>query len=124
MKTIKLILATALVALCVCSCGKAESTPETVAERCFNAMADGDFKEAVSLMVLPEDLPVDALVKDMEQDQDNNKFKGITFKAGEAKIDEEAGTATVKMSVTKDGETDDIEISLKKVDGKWKVDMF
>ena len=124
MKTIKLILATALVALCVCSCGKDESTPETVAERFVSALDDSDFEEAASLMVLPEGSSVKDMATFLEELNFADKFEGATFKIGKAKIDEKAGTATVKATLIKDGEADEDELPLKKVDGKWKINMF
>ena len=151
MKTIKLILATTLVALCVCSCGsdkkkdrqknvnllsivaeglggaknveKDTDTPRTVAERFVSALADGDFEEAASLMVLPDGISVESMAMGFESTI-ADEFEGATFKIGKAKIDEEAGKATVKATLVKDGETDEDEMSLKKVDGKWKIELL
>ncbi len=135
MKTIKLFMVTALIALCAISCGsdkkKEKKDPATiVVEQYCEAVMAQDFEKAVSFFEIPEingqKMSTKWLVKMMKEDAKANpeKNEGVSYKVVKSEIDEEAGTATVTVELTKDGAlVENMALPVKKFGDSWKIDL-
>ncbi len=121
MKTIKLFMVTALIALCAISCGSDKKDVTSVVEKYHAAMAKGDFKAAVDMMVLPEGVTAENAISMMEASDAQEDAAASTITLGEPKVD--GDSATIVMTNTKDGKSKDVTLNLKKVDGDWKMVM-
>lgn len=99
-----------------------KSEVEKVADKFLTHLNNFEFKEAkeycddktASMLGMLEGFS--AMAKDEAKKEDKATFKIIS---SEVKDD----TATVKYSQTKEGETKEEVLNLKKIDGKWKVSM-
>jgi hypothetical protein len=123
MKNIKKLFVLLSFTLILFSCGGG-SSPKGVAQDFMEALANKDFTKAKELGTDKTKGFISMLEGFMqmmpeEQKKDNDAFKGIeNINWGETKID--GDTATVYYD---NGEGKKDKITLKKVDGDWKVDM-
>ncbi len=108
--------------LAVCACilsGCGGSSPDDVALDFMKAVAKPDLKAAAE-MATPETAALLNMAASMGGEgleaHPNAKFKVLSSSV-------DGDTAKVKIQVTDDGETDEEELDLKKIDGKWKVAM-
>jgi len=123
MKNIKKLFVLLSFTLVLFSCGGGNS-PESVAQDFMEALAKQDFAKAKELGTDKTKgfiSMIEGLMQMMpeEQKKNNDTFKGIDgIKWGETKID--GDTAVVYYD---NGEGKKDKVTLKKVDGNWKVDM-
>ena len=107
----------ALVA-CACLFAGCGSSPESVALNFSEAMAKGKY-DVAEKYASSDTVKLVKLTASLAEDSD--KKPNAKFKVVSSSIDDD--TATVTLKVTDDGESKEEEIFLRKIDGKWKVDM-
>ena len=107
----------ALLAVCATFFAGCGSSPEDVAVDFMKAVAKPDLKAAAE-MATPDTAALLNMAAGMggAEAHPNAKFKVISSTVN-------GDTAKVKIQVTDDGETDEEELDLKKIDGDWKVSM-
>ncbi len=120
-------VALTLVAFVSCSSG---STPSAIAEQYASAVKNGDIKKIEKLFYFEdttEGEQMKAMVGNIFETKvapENEKKGGIaSFEVGEETISEDGTSANVDITFTYgNGETDDEEVDLINVDGKWYLE--
>lgn len=117
----------ALFGIALVSCSSTDS-PESAAKKYMQLRVDGNFEELVNYIAYDEGTSQEelekgramvlALLQAASSMGEQEKIK--SFEVGETEISEDGKTATVKISyVYENGNTEDDELKLQKVEGKW-----
>lgn len=126
MKMIKLIVMT------VCTCamfliaGCGGPSPDAVALDFMKTLQAGKADEAYLKETCTEDTAkLFGLAMAMGKDELKKELEGVTFSVKETKIDGDTAVVTLvaEGKKGKKGGKDDDKLTLKKVDGKWKIDV-
>jgi hypothetical protein len=127
-------IAAAAIALSACGAGTPESTAEEFAENIYEGKAD-DALELVDVEGLAKELgSKDAagelkgkLAKDIKRSAEEAKAEGGVkeIKTARGKCSDAGDACSVKVLVTfKSGKADDSSVTLRKVDGDWKISLI
>lgn len=97
---------------------KKTAEPQDVAIDFMEAVAKLDFKTA-GKMASPETKALLDMFASMGEEDGMEAHPNATFKVVSTSVD--GDTAKVKIRMTDDGESEENDIDLKKIDGEWKV---
>ena len=125
----KMIKLMAMVA-CVCAvfgiAGCGGNSPDAVALDFLKTVQAGKADEAYLKANCTESTAkMFGMLLTMGKDEMTKEMEGVTFSVADTKIDGDKATVTIKAEGGKKGQEgkDEEKINLKKVDGKWKVDI-
>lgn len=121
MKKILGILAITVMAVCFAGCSK--NSPEAVMNNYLKAMKNSDFAKALSYTTLSSDdqAKMVSMYDAFMSDEEKAEMKKMSYKILETELSEDGESATVKYTMSMDGEEKEVEQEVLKVDGQWKV---
>ncbi|MBQ3900908.1 MAG: DUF4878 domain-containing protein [Clostridia bacterium] len=117
-RIIAVVLSLLFVMAILASC--AASNPKALVKKYVKAINNKDFKsftecyDPETRKELKDTLTKEDFVKYYCDGKYSVKIKGVEYSDDKA-------TATVSVTLTKDGETQDLELTCAKVDGKWYI---
>ena len=121
-----------LMTMTVCTCamfiiaGCGGSSPDAVALDFMKTLQAGKADEAYLKANCTEDTAkLFGVVMAMGKDELKKELDGVTFSVKETKIDGDSAVVTLVAEGKKDkkGAKEDSKLTLKKVDGKWKINV-
>lgn len=122
-KIVLMILAAGALFVAACS---SSNGPEAVAEKAMSCLQKGDYEGYAATYDLSADdqKMIAGIAKEKVSKEFETKGGIKSFAVTDSQVDEEKGTAKVKVHIIfKDGSEDDQNMNLKLVDGKWKQDL-
>lgn len=101
------------------------NSPENVAKSFFDNMYSGNFEAAKEYGTTDTKSMLSMMESFGAKDQFKDKMKDADVKVEvlETNVDGDAATCKLKISDSKSDKTEEVDVKLKKVDGKWLVDM-
>lgn len=125
MKKIQTILAIAVMALVMASCGGAKSTaPSKTVVKYYELMQKGDYTAAIDCIALQDETAKAQLVSIMESKvpaaiKENGGYKGLEVISEE--VAEDGQSANVKVKVLYGNKDTEEDLKLVNKDGKWML---